>query len=238
MYAPLPTLRPRLRGFTLVELLVSLFIALFLLSVTFQLLTGALKARKQTSARIQAFDSARTFFTRTFFSGYERELAGAYPLAWADPNAPDSIENLAVTEPPVGTVLQMTTSSEVVAPGGGYTQAVTVFSVRYFVRNDLLCRETSNNAPWSGHNHPFPDAPSAATLANVALFPNAEKLDVAFARWDEPNKRFDFTTAPHTDATHLEVTLTMQPRVNASERGKLDQVVFRRLLPIPEAFLP
>jgi prepilin-type N-terminal cleavage/methylation domain-containing protein len=67
-------MRTQQKGFTLIELMIALFIALIIFTIGFMTISGAISARREAEARIRAAESARLMFQLL-----EKDMAGAYP---------------------------------------------------------------------------------------------------------------------------------------------------------------
>src|ERR1035437_9304537 len=65
-------------GFSLIELMVAMAIAMIIFGVGFVAITAAIDTRKQYTASVRAAESARQFF-----SLLERDLAAGYPSDYA-----------------------------------------------------------------------------------------------------------------------------------------------------------
>lgn len=205
------------RGFTLVEMLVAVFIALIIFSIGFTLLSGATQARSDAQARIRATDAARIFFDNV-----ERDLADAVPGPWTTPYTKSNL-----AETPGGDVatndLKMTTTGESTTATMGFV------TVRYYVLTStkILYRETAQDAP--------PGPPSLAGTpahnSQFAMLPDVESLTCVFYRWDDATKAFvDATGAPDT-ATHINVQIQIK---DPSPKQPLR--TFQKLIAIPASF--
>ena len=208
------------RGFTIVELLVAMFIALIIFGIGFTILNGAVLARSDAQSRIQANDSARLFFEML-----ERDAADAYPGPWTPPF---TLADLVQSGPPAvinGDSLTLTTTGESATAG-----VQKIMSLRYYIlaATGQLYRQTQMDDPTAPR--PFASAPPQDN--NFALFPNARSLTVDYFRWNESTKTMD-PALILDDATHLKVTLALLlPNVKLPDRIR----IYSKYVPIAESF--
>lgn len=192
-----PCLRGRTsQGFTLVEMLVAVFIAMIIFAIGFTLLNGATQARSDAQARIRATDAARIVFDML-----ERDIVDAYPGPWATPYTKGDLIQ-APGGDVVSSTLELTTSDE------STTSTVGLVTVRYYVLTStkILYREVRQDAPGG--------TPSLAATpvhdSQFALLPDIEQMNASYLRFDDATKAFvDASAAPDT-ATHINVLLKIK----------------------------
>ena len=205
----------RSRGFTLVELLVAVFIAIIIFGIGFSILNAVMVAKKQTEARMRYSESARMFFEM-----FERDLAGAYgnPTIVAA-SYRDKLSQSGVTGVN-SSVVEFTTTAD---SNSDVVKGTDYIAVRYYAlaSNGILYRQLYPSA--------FPGLPSEDPQS--ALFADVTEFHVDYLQWDETYKRYN-TGVPPSVATHLDVMLKFtdpEQKIKAPMNGK----VYWKRIPIP-----
>ena len=235
--------KPAPQGFTLIELMVALFIALIIFTIGFMTISGAITARREAEARIRAAENARVFFQML-----EKDLAGAYPLPGSD------ITTL-VSETPVSMTVNgkpvyiIVNGKQVPAPPvtNDRIEMLTridhrdvtdqyVF-IRYFV-NSLghLCREVNPNPTAAGAVTPFDP-----TDDTFALFDQTYALLVSPAQWTDATKTM--TVGPgyacNLNTTHIQATVYMfgyNGSNAATDNSGATKRVFQKTFAVPDVY--
>ncbi|MCY3019171.1 MAG: hypothetical protein NTW87_09115 [Planctomycetota bacterium] len=203
------------RGFSLLELAVASFIAMIIFTVGFIVITGTLRTRSESTARIRATENGRLFFQML-----ERDLAGAWPGPFnmfkgaADTNpsvppAPMVVRDTYVYRTPekvprdVPTdILQFYTRSDTRAPDG--TNPDRRVFVRYYVNTleHTLCRQVvedegldpanGNTTPTALETNQNNAAPLETRLLRDerAVFEGVHQLLIYHRQWQPDNKTF------------------------------------------------
>lgn len=229
----------RAGGFTLVELLIAVFVALVVFVLGFTLLNGALQARSEAQRRIESSDTARLFF-----SLLERDLACALPGPWTVPLDRAALlpattgyslpagQDLARDAGGQAYLLQLTTSNVDHCDPAARPQAVS--SARYYVLKEAgresgtLYRELSLAQPPGA----FPFTTALAGQAADALFANVRLFKAGYVRWDESAR--SFVAAAAGQATHLDVALILldpNEKLTQAQRER----IFAKRIPLPAA---
>jgi prepilin-type N-terminal cleavage/methylation domain-containing protein len=211
----------RARGFTLVEILIAVFIAAIIFTIGFTIIAGTIRARNDAAVRIRSTENARLFFQML-----ERDLASAYPYN-AGPHPIVAITDMFQTyKVKIGQYSSAKGSSDInidVEAIQFYTRSdqreVTderVF-VRYYINNhQQLCREVQHfidpNDPVQLTVLPLTD-PALLDSQDTALFERARGLSLSFHTWKADTKEYipDLSTINLTaaSASHLKVRLSM-----------------------------
>lgn len=205
------------RGFTLVEMLVAVFIAMIVFGVGFTLINGAALARSDAQARIRATDAARIFFDML-----ERDVAAAYPGPWTTP-----MTKADLVQPVAGVqthALAMTTTAESTTATSGF------ITVRYYVLpgTKILYRETVQDTAGTA----VPSLAATPTHDSVfALMPEVEELSAKFYAWNEATRTLDDSDGTPDLATHINVALKIK-----DPNEKMPVRIFQKSLAIPAAF--
>ncbi|MBE7464008.1 MAG: prepilin-type N-terminal cleavage/methylation domain-containing protein [Planctomycetes bacterium] len=224
-------------GFTLVEMLIAVAIAVLILALVFTILNGASAAQASTRNRIQAAESARVFFETL-----ERDLAGAAPRTGAASKGEliETLAPLAVSEWDAGFTgqgLHFFTARDANAPGAEF------FAVRYYVcRRDTstdkrLFRRVNMNGDLPALNFAVG---SDDLLNDAVLLTGVRRLNALLVRWDPAVNAFTDASATPGLATHLEVILqlgvdSLDGRYTAQQQSDLIWT-FSKTIPIPATF--
>jgi prepilin-type N-terminal cleavage/methylation domain-containing protein len=227
---------PRARGFTLIEMMIAIFIALIIFTIGFTAISSTIQARREAEARIHATENARLFFDML-----QKDMATAYPVDSTNVNLPTMVvetpgqpitvnkQNMTVTNDRI----EFFTHSD----HRGLTDQY-VF-VRYFV-NSLghLCRQTNQAATPDLAFVPFTQTDDAS-----ALFDQAFAILVSPGQWQESSKTMAVSPAPPctTTTTHLQVTLYMfgyNGATLATDNQAQTKRVFNKSIPVPDVFRP
>ena len=228
----------RARGFTLIEMMISIFIALIIFTIGFTAISSTIQARRESEARIRATENARVFFDLL-----QRDLANAYPRGGTGVivELPDMVQELA-NQPMTVNKKNITVTNDRIeffthADHRGLTDQY-VF-VRYFV-NSLghLCRQTNQSDTADTAYIPFDQNNDGS-----ALFDQAFAILVSPAQWQDATKTMAVTPAPpcSTTTTHLQVTLYMfgynGANLATDNQGPTKRV-FMKTIPVPDIFRP
>jgi len=254
-----PTLAQNTSGFTLVEMLIAVFIALIIFGVGFATITGTMRARAESEARIHSTENARIFFQTL-----EKDFASAYP------DATSLKEDLVET----GTFTYK---------AGTFTNTFDSNALQFYTRVDT----PGDSKPLVVHYYVnkrqqvvrevIADATALPQLSTSnldseehAMFDRVHSLHITFHKWDPINKNFTpqmnlSTTLPVgtvtiEDATHIRIRLFMFDTLSEVKRLDNGQVVdggvlqsgqedlrtinvasirvFTRVIPIPNSFTP
>ena len=205
----------RSRGFTLVELLVAVFIAIIIFGIGFSILNGVMIAKKQTEARMRYSESARMFFEM-----FERDLSGAYGNSLLVP-APYRAK---LAQPGVSGVNDtLVEFSTTVDSNSQAVKGCDYVAARYYVlaSTGVLYRKLSATG--------FPAAP--ADEPDSALFADVTQFHVDYLQWNESTKSYVAVADPNI-ATHLDVMLKFtdpEQKIKAPMNSK----VYWKRIPIP-----
>jgi type II secretory pathway pseudopilin PulG len=209
--------RSRARGFTVLELLIAAFIAMFIFGTGLTILTGANRVRAETQSRLKAGDSARMFFELL-----ERDLAAANPLII---RRSDLVNLMPSTTDKY--YLQMSTTTEEAAGGSEWVL------VQYYIpqsRLRKLYRKTQTGAFQFSYSTPVF---SEDTDNEFALCIDVEELGLGWARWHVETKQYEEGVSADV-ATHLDVRLRIrESSIEVPEDRRVH--VFRKYIPLPPA---
>lgn len=214
------------RGFTLVEMLIAVFIAMIIFAIGFTLLNGANKARSDAQSRIRTFDAARLILDRI-----ERDFKDAYPGPWAT----DKTQLVATYPGPAGNVLEMTTTTDTQNTTVLATGLPGIYSVRYYVlaSNQILYREYAVDPPDATQPSFRGVTPTAS--ADFALLPDVASVTFEPYHWDDALKKHATGAADFSDATEINIRLVLIS-VRDSNGAVKEKSTFQRIVPIPDAF--
>ena len=222
------------RGFTLIEMMISIFIALIIFTIGFTAISSTIQARRESESRIRATENARFFFDLL-----QKDLANAYPL-----------ENVTLgVNVDLPEIVQLSTGMTVTndrieffthADHRDLTDQY-VF-VRYYVNSfGQLCRKASQGLTPDAAFVPF--TPALLTDDSSALFDQTYALLVSTGQWQESSKTMNLSSAlpcPPT-TTHLQVQLFFLG-YNGTNPDKSNtpatKRVFMKTIPVPDIFRP
>lgn len=226
------------RGFTLIEMMIAIFIGLIIFTIGFTAISSTIQARRESEAKVRATENARLFFDLL-----QKDLASAYPIDSVNSNLPTmAVETpnqpIVVNNKPIA-VTNDRIEFFVRADHRGSTDQF-IF-VRYFINNlGHLCRQTFQSTT---------TAADALTLANPidlnnddsALFDQAFSILVSPCQWQDTAKNMAVGTAPpcSTSTTHLRVSLFLfgYTGVNlAVDNLAQTKRVFVKTLEVPDVF--
>jgi prepilin-type N-terminal cleavage/methylation domain-containing protein len=207
-------------GFTLIEMIIAVFIALIIFMVGFSSISTTMAVRKDSEARIGATEDSRMFFQLL-----ERDLAGAYPMSFLNLNNPAG-------GPPQDSLTQKINGKTVaISPSFRlefYTRvdhrgvADQLVFVRYYVNNNAhLCREVvdsidpaSIGSADTRHHYPLlttqipPFTPATDLKDDTdAVFDQTNSLIINPLQWNADQKVY--TACAWGQATHFQVELMM-----------------------------
>ena len=207
------------RGFTLVEMLIAVSIALIIFGVGFATITGTMRARAETAARIHSTENARLFF-----QAVEKDFTPAYPI-----NVSTGIEDLVETGifefKRSGTVLVSFESSifEFCTRADTQNDFSEPLAVRYFVnKKQQIVRMAIPRSTMTALTATSPEMQSE----DNAMFDRVHSLHVTFHKWLPNTKTFDPELSLSTslpvgsvkEATHVRIRLFMFDTLSEIER--------------------
>lgn len=214
--APRGASRGASRGFTLVEVMIGMFISAVIFLAGFMILKGASNVRSASLQRVAVADNARVFFALL-----KREIAAAGPGPWdpamkkEDFGGPD-YKTIAVTthsDPYFQRSLLYQDADDKLETAPAYV------SVRYSVDGaGRLKREVSFKAvEYDENGDPLDDDKTTifdadAPTVSETLFGDVKELRVYFLRWNEADKRLEQVPeglGEENTATHLNVELKL-----------------------------
>jgi hypothetical protein len=213
------------RGFSLVEMMIASFSAMIIFTVGFMIISGTIRAKNESSARIRATENARLFFQLL-----ERDLAGAFPLQAGVPPVVEGIflKEQLFSEYDITVGKNMSTGNNITVgtnvstgnpikidnnnslqfytriDGRGVTDGYSF--VRYYINNkQQLCRQV---IPFGDPNEipTFEPIEDVLNLTDFAMFDRVRSMYVTFHKWDEYEKDYfpklsSRDTLPKTPAT-------------------------------------
>jgi prepilin-type N-terminal cleavage/methylation domain-containing protein len=232
----------RARGFTLIELMVAIFISTIVFLVGFAMIASAQRAQLSSSYNLRTAENARLFFDML-----ERDLAGAYPADYSLSGELNlSRVDFLINHPSASgsdadtlcffTKLDHTFSADAVT----YVRYYVIKNAK-FPERSVLCRDVLPGYLHSGEttlNAPTGVTPSSA--ASSALFDSVYSVQFVYRQWIDSEKRFDpaLTDTPdmapgtQQNATHILVRLMF---VDPDSKGL--PRMFQKAIAIPPAFL-
>ncbi|MCZ7643688.1 MAG: prepilin-type N-terminal cleavage/methylation domain-containing protein [Planctomycetota bacterium] len=237
------------RGFTLLEMIIAVAIAVLILAMTFTILNGATLAQSASRSRIEASESARILF-----QAIEHDLAGAFPGPLGHSKAllvRTVVPQAAWDGNPGfhGQTLHFATASD------NRTQGAEFVTVRYFMAR-RTAQEEKRLYRQVNANGDFPSDPDLLTLNNEdVLLTQVKRLEIGYARWDPAEKTYLTwdgaqwvnpisglgSAGTLSQATHLDLNVTLgidqlDERFTKTQRTSQFVWNFRKRVPIPAAF--
>jgi hypothetical protein len=216
-------------GFSLVEMMIASLIAMVIFVIGFVIITGTIRTKNESSARIRATENARMFFQLL-----ERDLAGAFPLQAGVPPAVEGIylKDQLYDEYDITVGTNVSTGNPIKIDNNNSLQFYTRIDgrgvtdgysfVRYYINNQQqLCRQV---IPFGDPDEipTFEPIEDVLPLNDFAMFDRVRSMYVTFHKWDEVDKDYfpklsSRDTLPRTDskgvlqpvsaATHFKVQL-------------------------------
>lgn len=219
------------RGFTLIEMMIAIFIGLIIFTIGFTAISSTMSVRKESEAKIRATANAQLLFNLM-----RKDLEGAYPINSAAVN----LSTLSTESSYIVTYLGKPVSSITdrmelfITPDlRGKTDQYTF--VRYFVNSyGHLCRQVVSGSDPVAIIPPFDKDDDSA-----ALFDGAFAMHVNWSQFDDSAKSFtpplpNFAPPPiAANATHLKVDLFLFGLDAAPQNQRL----FSAIVQIPPPLL-
>jgi hypothetical protein len=217
------------RGFSLVEMMIATTSAMIIFMVGFMIVSGTIRAKNESSARIRATENARLFFQLL-----ERDLAGAFPL---QAGVPPVVEGIFLKEQlydvyPITVGTNISTGNPIKIDNNNSLQFYTRIDgrgvtdgysfVRYYINNhQQLCRQV---IPFGDPNEipTFEPIEDVLDSNEFAMFDRVRSMYVTFHKWNEFEKDYYpklssretlptpitvFPFVPISAATHIKVQL-------------------------------
>ncbi|HYG76336.1 MAG TPA: type II secretion system protein [Planctomycetota bacterium] len=248
-------------GFSLVEVLIATFIALIIFSIGFIAITGTIRARGESTARMRSAENARLLFQmleRDFSAawkgpyvlavGHQLNASAVAPPPLTSFTLPDTIN----VPPRDSDVLQFYSNVDTTIQTSAVTSPDRDIFVRYYVnpQSHTLCRQVLEDDTGS-HTYETEGFINNASNDQNAMFEDVRQMLVDYMYWDEVTKSMVKLTpaggpafTPNVRPTHINVTIILYDRY-AEERLKKDPMAppdttgfgriqaYARLYPIP-----
>ncbi len=220
------------RGFTLIEMMVAIFIGLIIFTVGFTAISSSIQARRESEARIHATENARLFFDML-----QKDLASAYPIDSVNVNLPNMVTETPGQPMTVNKVPIAVTNDRIEffmrADNRGLTDQY-IF-VRYYINNlGHLCRQTFQSPTTAANPIDFSNDDSA-------LFDQAFAILVSPCQWQDTAKNMFVSASPPCSpaTTHLRVKLFLFGYNGANlavDNLAQTKRVFEKTIPVPDVF--
>jgi prepilin-type N-terminal cleavage/methylation domain-containing protein len=234
---------PRPAGFTVIELLIGMAIAVVIFTVGILIVKGSSDARRASLERLAVSDKARIFFAQL-----EKEITAAWPGPWFDQGGADPLRKKDFWD---GANLTLSTRLDARYDREKIPPEPFFVSVRYSVVNERMCRKTSYKTVAYDENGTPNSVPKSEIFApedakligpNEPYFDGVQELQVYWLKWN-PTKLLsngtqtmlleDCSDNPES-ATHLnvELKLSLDPKADKDRPFR----VFNKVFKIPETF--
>ena len=253
----------RARGFTLIEMMIAIFIALVIFTIGFATITATINARHEAEERIRSTENARMLFQML-----EKDLGNAYPITptsdittiASSTSFTINIDNKPITNAPPGAPVALSIPNDHLefftrldhrdlSSGGFVDTPDTYVFVRYFVNNlGHVCREIHTvDHPGDVSLFPFNAADDSHALFEFAY--SMLVIPQPVERYNQEHDSGKSTPPCTTLTTHIQVKLFMLGSAGAATYGshsgsmKIDSSpeskrVFMKTIAIPDVFRP